>query len=352
MKRLFAVCIMALVVISVATAAGRTEATSAAPLIGEGRTLVVGVWGGPQEEIIREHVVKPFEAETGAKVEFVLGGSSDRYARIYSELNNPSMDVVYLSMAQTEQANADGVILPPNPERVPEYKNLYPIATNSGGYGVALMAIGLMYNTDVFKEAPDSWLVMWDAANKGKVAPFVFPGTQGTAFLVMAAKSHGGSEANIDPGFEAIKKLKPFPMILSGIDEMNLAFKNGDIWLAPQMDGYAYAYKDAGGPVDFVLPKEGAVLSMNCAAVAKNSKNADLAEIFINYHLSQDCQQAYAEQLKYGPTNKNIVLAPELAAKVVYGDASVARLYALDNKTVTANLSAWADRWNKEIIEK
>lgn len=351
MKRFVTLCLAGLLLTGMAFASPQPE-TTATPKIGEGKTIVVGVWGGPQEEIIREHVVKPFEAATGAKVEFVLGGSSDRYARIYSEVNNPSMDIVYLSMAQTEQANADGVILPANPARVSEYANLYPIAKNSGGYGVALIAVGLMYNTDVFKTPPDSWLEMWKPENKGKVAPFVFPGTQGTAFLVMAAKAHGGSEKNIDPGFEAIKKLKPFPMVLSGIDEMNLAFKQGDLWLAPQMDGYAYNYKDAGGHVDFVLPKEGAVLSMNCAAVTKNSKHVELAEIFINYHLSQACQQAYAEQLKYGPTNKNIKLAPELASKVVYGDAAVAKLYALDNKTITTSQSAWADRWNKEILEK
>jgi len=299
MKRFTVVLLTLLLVGSFVIAAPQSETKT--EKVGDGRTLVVGVWGGPQEEIIREHVVKKFEAETGAKVEFVLGGSSDRYARIYSEFNNPSMDIVYLSMAQTEQANRDGIILAPNPQGVPEYNNLYPIAKGSGGYGVALMAIGLMYNTDRFKTAPDSWLEMWKPENKGKVAPFVFPGTQGTAFLVMAAKVHGGSEANIGPGFDAIKGLNPYPMILSGIDEMNLAFQQGDIWLAPQMDGYAYNFKDAGGPVDFVLPKEGAVLSMNCAAITKNSKNADLAEMFINIHLSQDCQEAYANVLKYGP---------------------------------------------------
>ncbi|MDD3824315.1 MAG: extracellular solute-binding protein, partial [Sphaerochaetaceae bacterium] len=231
MKQLILILLVGMLVLGTLGAAGVQESAGAAPKIGQGRTLVVGIWGGPQEEIVREHVAKRFEEETGATVEFVLGGSSDRYARIYSELNNPSMDVVYLSMAQTEQATKDGVIRAPNPDRVPEYKNLYPIATASGGYGVALMAIGLMYNTDRFPTPPDSWLEMWKPENKGKVAPFVFPGTQGTAFLVMAAKVHGGSEENIGPGFEAIKKLKPFPMILSGIDEMNLAFQQGDLWL-------------------------------------------------------------------------------------------------------------------------
>jgi putative spermidine/putrescine transport system substrate-binding protein len=193
---------------------------------------------------------------------------------------------------------------------------------------------------------------MWDPAYKGKVAPFVFPGTQGTAFLVMAAKINGGSENNIGPGFDAIAKLKPFPMLASGIPELNLAFQNGDVWLAPQMDGYVYEFKDQGGPVDFVIPKEGAILSMNCAAVTKNSRNADLAEIWINYHLSQACQEAYARQLKYGPTNSKVTLSTDLAGKVVYGEQAVSRLQRMDDAAVTKNQSSWTDRWNREILNK
>jgi len=45
-------------------------------------------------------------------------------------------------------------------------------------------------------------------------------------------------------------------------------------------------------------------------------------------------------------------LSDALGSKVVYGEASVAKLYGLDNATVTKNQSAWADRWNKEILEK
>jgi putative spermidine/putrescine transport system substrate-binding protein len=351
-KTVFVCLILVLAGTMVFAGGGADSAKSGEAKIGAGRTLVVGIWGAQQETIVREHVLKAFEAETGAAVELVLGGSSDRAARLYSELDNPSLDVVYLNMAQTAQASADGVILPPNPARVPNYDNLYPIAKSVGGYGVALMAVGLMYNTDVFKTPPDSWTVLWDAANKGKVAPFVFPGTQGTAFLVIAAKLNGGGEGNIGPGFEAIAKLKPFPLVASGIDELNLAFKNGDVWLAPQIDGYANDYKDQGGPVGFVLPKEGAILSMNCAAVTKNSKNADLAEIWINYHLSQACQEAYARELKYGPTNSKITLPADLAAKVVYGDAAVSKLQRLDDATVTKNQSAWTDRWNREILNQ
>jgi putative spermidine/putrescine transport system substrate-binding protein len=318
--------------------------------IGEGRTLVVGIWGGPQEDIVREHVITAFEAETGAQVELILGGSSDRYARIYAEKDSPTMDVVYLSIAQIEQATKDGVVLTANPAGVPQYHNLYPQAVQSGGYGVAFLAIGLMVNTDTVSEMPTSWLDLWKPEYQGKVAPFVFPGTQGTAFLVMAARVHGGDEANIDPGIDALKELKPFPAILSGVDETNLAFQQGDVWFTPQIRGLVETYKAAGGNVEFVVPEEGAPLAMNAAAITAGSSNVDLAEIFINIHLSQETQEAYARDLFYAPTNKTVVLPADLASKMPYGEEEVSKLLLLDNATITANQAEWVERWNREIL--
>ena len=319
--------------------------------IGEGRTLVVGIWGGPQEDLIREYVVRPFEEQTGATVELILGGTSDRFARIYAEVDNPTMDIVYMGLDQTMQAAADEVIQEPNPAGVPEFNNLYPQAQATGGYGVAFLSIGIMYNTDAIDTPPTSWLDMWDPAYSGKVAPFVFPGTQGSAFLNMAARVHGGDENNIDPGFEAIKELKPFPAILSGVDETNLAFQQGDVWLAPQIHGLVHSFRDEGGPVDFVIPEEGAPLAINSAMITKNSPNTDLAEIFINMHLGQVAQEAFARDLYYAPTNRTVVLDEELASRMPYGEDEVNQLLVLDSMTITANAADWADRWNREILD-
>lgn len=95
-KRTLILTMCLLTAASLAFGAGTKEVPGTAARIGEGRTLVVGVWGGPQEDLIREYVVKQLEAETGAVVEMVLGGSSDRFARLIAEKDNPTMDVVYL----------------------------------------------------------------------------------------------------------------------------------------------------------------------------------------------------------------------------------------------------------------
>jgi len=140
-------------------------------------------------------------------------------------------------------------------------------------------------------------------------------------------------------------------MILSGVDETNLAFQQGDVWFAPQIRGLVETYKAEGGKVEFVTPEEGTPLAMNAAAITTNSENVDLAEIFINIHLSQACQEAYARDLYYAPTNKTIVLDPDLAAKMPYGEDQVAKLLMLDFPTISANQSDWADRWNREILD-
>lgn len=327
-----------------------TPSQAPAGKIGEGRTLVVGVWGAEQETLVREHVVKPFEEETGAKVELILGGTGDRYSKLYAEVDNPSMDVVYLNMAQTEQATRDGVILPADPEGVANYNNLYDIAKCGDGYGVALMATGLMYNTDLMDTAPTSWADVLSDDYKGLVCPYTMPSSQGNAFLVMLATALGDSK-NVDAALEALAAAKPFPLITEGIPERNQAFLDNEVAIGPQINGYVYSAKNEGIPVEFVYPEEGAALSMNCAVIPKNSANADLAKIFINYHLAQACQEAYAEVLYYGPTNSAVTLPDELASAVVYGEDDVAKLVALDNEWVSANEASWTEKWNTMILD-
>lgn len=363
LKRCYAIVLAALLLLLPGCASGPDEiieikptaapSPSAAPQIGVGRTLVVGIWGSEQEAIAKELIQPEFERLTGAKAELVPGLSLDRYALLYAEANaeQSSMDVVYLSMAQAEQAEKDSVILPADPEGVPEYSNLYGIAKR-GGYGVSMMAVGLMYRTDAFQTPPSSWSACWDKANAGHVAPFAFPSTQGTAFLLMAAKLNGGDENNISPGFDALKKLKPFPAILEDNDGATKAFESGKVTLAPQLDCYAAAAMDAGKKVGFALPDEGGVLVMNCAAIPIQSKNADLAMVWINLHLSQEAQQAYAQRLYYGPTNSKVVLSDELAKKVLYGQDQVGKLVAFDSAAVAINANVWAARWDQEIAGK
>lgn len=80
-----------------------------------GDELVVGIWGGAQERIVKEHVEKPLVERYGCKVSYVLGGTVERRARAYAERGRPSFDVIYLNIFESRKAVRDGVTQAPTP---------------------------------------------------------------------------------------------------------------------------------------------------------------------------------------------------------------------------------------------
>jgi len=66
----------------------------------------------------------------------------------------------------------------------------------------------IAYNSEYAKDPPKSWEDLLDPKWEGKI---IFPDittSHGMGMLVLLAKLNGGSETNIDPGFEKIKELK------------------------------------------------------------------------------------------------------------------------------------------------
>jgi putative spermidine/putrescine transport system substrate-binding protein len=109
-----------------------------------GDELVIGVWGGAQERIVKEFVEKPLVEKFGCKVSYVLGGTPERRARAYAERGRPSFDVIYLNIFESRQAVKDGVPQAPT-AAVAQYDNLYDIA-RLGGYGVAFNPCTIVYD--------------------------------------------------------------------------------------------------------------------------------------------------------------------------------------------------------------
>lgn len=311
-----------------------------------GQTLVVGVWGGVIEDILRENVIPSLEAR-GANVELLLGGTGDRFSKIYMEKDNPSMDICYLNMFECQQSMKDGITEPPS-DRIPAFDDLYPIATNAS-YGVSLMALGIAYNPDYFDEAPN-WEDLWKPEYKGKIAFPNYPGSEGDAFLALAAMLNGGSEYDMDKGFEKLRELCPVPLVYTNLDELFMMMDKGDIVAAPVISGYVWTYIDKGLNIAFSWPEEGAIKTMDVLTIVANNKHPELADAWTQLALSPRTQKAYAEQIYFGPTNSNVVLEGEIADRNVYGD-KVDALLDFDWMYLLEHRSEWSQRWNKEILE-
>lgn len=312
-----------------------------------GDELVVGIWGGVQERIVREFVEPPLVDKYGCKVSYVLGGTGERRARAYAERGRPSFDVIYLNIFESRQAVTDGVTQAPT-DAVPAFENLYDIA-KLGGYGVAFNPVTIAYKGEKASAPVTSWKDIWNEEWKGRIAWPQYPGMQGTAALVMSALVHGGSEKDIDIGFEQARALKPFAAIQTSAEQAWQMFEQDIADLTIEFGSLARKAQESTNP-DIVIadPVEGQMAAMNVACITTGAANQVLAEEWINLHLSEPCLQAYMREAYYSPTVKNIAIPDELKDKILTAD-QMERLVNLDWEYVAAQQSAWSSRFTREI---
>lgn len=334
-----------------ATAAAPAGDKAAAPKSGAPRELVVATWGGTYEQGVRK-VAEKFEKENNVKIITDPGNNADRLNKLRSFKNNPQIDVAFLTDYFAAMAIKDGIFDKIKPEELTNASKLYDFAKPTSGYGpgYTINRSGIVYNTKYVKEPMTSWRDLWRPELKGKVVVSDITGTHGIGLLQIAAEMNGGSAKNIDPGFEAMKKLKPNVVkFYSTTAEETQLLQRDEAYAAQFMDIFVKDLKDM--PVKWVAPKEGALANVNVLNVTAGSKNRDLAVKFIDYWISTEAQTQEAAVLNDGPANKDVKLSPDVAANVTYGEEAMKGLKTLDWDYLLTVRDSWVDRWNKEITK-
>jgi putative spermidine/putrescine transport system substrate-binding protein len=314
-----------------------------------GKTLVVGTWGGDIERLLREHAAAPLEARTGAKVEFLLGGSGDRMAKLYAEKTNPTMDVTFQNIYEAPQALADGLVMAPDAAKVPNAADIWD-GMNNGCYAMSLVGLGIAYSKDLVPEPPE-WADMWKPEYKGKIAMAPYPSSEGDGLLAVAARLVGKDEHDPDAAFAKAAELGAPALSYTSLDEVFALMDAGEIAMAPMISGYVLAALKEFDNIGFVFPTDpGPVLVRDMVCQVANSPNPELAAMFIDLALSPETQKAYAEEILFGPTNSKTELSEQAAADTINSPEEVQGLLQLDWPYVISQRSDWTERWNKEIM--
>ena len=200
-----------------------------------GEELVVATFGGTFVDNSKKCHATAFEKATGASVKYVLGSSVQTMAKLRAAGARADFDVAYMDSQIVKQAKAEGLLQPLETAKIEHWNDLYDASRDKDGYWVSMMFAGtiITYNTNLVKTPPTSWADLWKPEWKGKLAIPDISGTSGQQFLMAAARLNGGSVENIEPGFEAIKKLKPnIQMMYTQPDQIIPLFERGDIALA------------------------------------------------------------------------------------------------------------------------
>ena len=302
--------------------------------------------GGAVEKTLRESVIPGFEQEHGVQVVLTIEDDVVMLPRLQVARGRPPYDVVMLDNdkailgEQLELWAPDATAALPNAAAV--YASCKPPAT--ANYAFMIFEYALAYSKAKLPQAPTSWIDLW---NPGlTVAVPHISQAYGWSFLYLAAVLHGGSETDLGPGFEAIKRLPSFKIYRTVAQGLAL-FQQREADA-----GLFYSHRtqqmiDAGLPLGKVVPREGSYGMHTGTQIPRGAANTAAALAWINTTLGVPYQTAFA-QSQYSPTNRDCVLPPDVAARISYGP----RVDAIREAPWAALLpqrDAVLDRWNREF---
>ncbi|MEK9944448.1 MAG: ABC transporter substrate-binding protein [Alphaproteobacteria bacterium] len=317
----------------------------------QSKTLVTTLYGGIYEKNYRLAVIEPFEKKTGAKIEIKYGGSGEWFTSSVVNKDNPELDIAFLSLPVAMKAiKTKDVFIDLPLDLIPNAKDVDPIfydLYDRKGVGFNYAPYGMVYRTDKVSPAPTSWGDLWKPEYAGKVLLPDLSGGGAYETIVIAAILNGGSETDLEPGYEALRKLKEnvFRFYKNNNEPVPI-YEQAQAIIGGWYSARAYAIADKGVPFDFTTPKEGSPVGVLSYHIAKNSPNRDLAVEFVNFSLSKEAQETFANNMEYGVVHKHANITGRARDRITPHD----QLMRLDWKKIEPQMSAMAERWQREIV--
>jgi putative spermidine/putrescine transport system substrate-binding protein len=319
------------------------------PAAAQATTIVSTIFGGAFEAAYRKAVVEPFQKQHNAEVLLKYGTSSEWVSNSLLNRDAPEIDVIFLAYPDSIRAVNEGLGMVLTPQDVPNVVNLDPVwydGYKKQAVGLDYASWGISYRTDSGIPAPTSWLDLFKPEYAGKVILPNLTSSGGFQTLVMMAKLHGGSEDNIEPGFEAIKRLKPnIRKFYLSNPEAGQLMERGDAVIGAMYDNATWYMTDAGKPVRWITPKEGALVGMVSLHIAPKTRHLDLCKKFVDFAISKEANEAFCNLITAGPTNSKAVLAEPALSRV----PKLSSIIFPDWYKIVRYAPKWIDRWNREI---
>ena len=104
----------------------------------------------------------------------------------------------------------------------------------------------------------------------------------------------------------------------------------------------AAAYVRDGVAVKVVFPEEGALMSGQCVSIIKGAPHMENAKKFVDYMLSETCQNYVGQNLTVRPLRQNVQLNDSLTPW-----SEITRLESYDGVWVAANKSAITEKYSE-----
>ena len=281
---------------------------------GEGEVSIVA-WAGYIERGETDKSfdwVTKFEADTGCKVSVKTANTSDEMVAL---MNEGGFDLVTASGDASLRLIAGGRVQPINIDLIPSWSTVDERLKNAGWHTVDGVHYGvpymwgpnvLMYNTEVFKEAPKSWNVVFEKmdlpdgkSNEGRVQAYDGPihiadAAQYLMFHKPELKITSPYELNEEQYKAALDLLRGQRTLVSrywhdAFIQMD-DFKNEGVVASGSWPFQVGLLKSEGLPISSTIPEEGATGWADTTMMHVDSKHPNCAYKWMEHSLASNLQ--------------------------------------------------------------
>lgn len=320
----------------------------------KGTVNIVG-FSGVFADNYQKFIIAPFkEKYPGIEVTYQQSkNSAETLALLTLQRAEPKVDVSLIDVSVAIKASKEGLFAKLDPAKITNLADAPEWARIDGDKAIAFSQdnLAILYNTDTVKTPPTSWNDLTDPKYKGRIAAKLGD-TRGVILLPILDKLKGADyKDTVDPAIEMLKEIAPNVSTWEPAPDCYAVIQSGEVDLSICWNGRAqYLHDTQGGKIGVAAPKEGSIGQTNTIGLVEGSKNAEAAQLFVNYALSAEAQATFAEKSFYGPVNTKVSLPDAVAARIYGSKEAQAAQMSLDWNFVAEKYSGWIQRINREVI--
>lgn len=282
---------------------GRASVASAQSAFA-GESLIAVSWSGNYEQVFRETIIDPFNAQYGTKAETV-GGWDQIVSQISAApADNPPFDVTVAEEYISSTGLAENLYVKTDRSKIPNLEAVYPWfyetrpdkAKDYGvpfGGGTCMLMIRKSLGI-----APTSWKVMWDERLAGKITSDSAAWWWTLSVPAVMSKVYPGLDEMYDMStaealFAELDKWKVSKWYSDGAEQANiLNQEEADAAMTFSSDAYTFMTEN---PDEYIaaVPEEGVSAWADWYFKVRGTQHNDLADLFMNYLLEKETQDRF-----------------------------------------------------------
>ncbi|MFA5664468.1 extracellular solute-binding protein [Castellaniella sp.] len=309
-------------------------------------TINVKAWGITWEQGLQE-IADAFTKETGIKVNPIPQTSStEGLVQISQNRANPNVDVWFTTSSVAARAQNDTELFAKiDLDALTNKDDIISSGISENWVGAYYYPLNVVYRGDAVDAPITKWEDLWNEGYKNNIAAPAFEMYQGR-LLVLASVLNGGDITNIDPGFDALKRLAPNVSVWFPSDsDARKAIATGEVDILVATPVFKEALAEDVDNLQMVIPAPTPITYDVMMLV--NTPKKDSATKFIDYVLNKDAQEKLAAGHFSVPVNRKAQAPEEISGLMPAED----QLISIDEVILNEHADEWSRRFHSEIAK-